>query len=340
MRKKVLMIGMVLVLAASMMWAAGVPESGTEPKKLEKVDFLLNWTIAGDHSPYYVAQKFGWFAEEGLDVNIIVGQGSGYSVQAVDSGKADIAISDAPVPITSREKGANVKIIGIIFDKHPNCSYFWKDSGIKVPQDLTGKTVAVPATDGHKVMWPAFAKQIGVDPNSVKFVNIDPAAKVSALASRKADVVFELFTGKPFMEKAIPADQLGYFVWADYGFNAYAHSYIASDKTIKERPELLKKFLKVAYRAWEYTLNNPEEAIEILSEYHPINKVDYLGNLKVCMEFFKTDRYKNYGIGYIDPQRIRETYSLVDQYQQKLSFPVEDCFDASFLPSPMYKYNF
>ena len=179
MRKKVLMIGMVLVLAASMMWAAGVPESGTEPKKLEKVDFLLNWTIAGDHSPYYVAQKFGWFAEEGLDVNIIVGQGSGYSVQAVDSGKADIAISDAPVPITSREKGANVKIIGIIFDKHPNCSYFWKDSGIKVPQDLAGKTVAVPATDGHKVMWPAFAKQIGVDPNSVKFVNIDPAAKVS-----------------------------------------------------------------------------------------------------------------------------------------------------------------
>jgi NitT/TauT family transport system substrate-binding protein len=205
---------------------------------------------------------------------------------------------------------------------------------------LTGKTVAVPATDGHKVMWPAFAKQVGVDPNSVKFVNIDPAAKVSALASRKADVVFELFTGKPFMEKAIPADQLGYFVWADYGFNAYAHSYIASDKTIKERPELLKKFLKVAYRAWEYTLNNPEEAIEILSEYHPINKVDYLGNLKVCMEFFKTDRYKNYGIGYIDPQRIRETYGLVDQYQQKLSFPVEDCFDANLLPSPMYKYNF
>ena len=158
-----------------------------------------------------MSQKFGWFAEEGLDVNIIVGQGSGYSVQAVDSGKADIAISDAPVPITSRQQGANVKIIGIIFDKHPNCSYFWKDSGIKVPQDLAGKTVAVPATDGHKVMWPAFAKQIGVDPNSVKFVNIDPAAKVSALASRKADVVFELFTGKPFMEKAIPADEMELF---------------------------------------------------------------------------------------------------------------------------------
>ena len=339
MKRKTLLIVMIMFLSFTILWAAGQTEKNA-PAELEKVDFLLNWKITGDHAPYYVAQKFGWFAEEGLDVNIIVGQGSGYSVQSIDSNKADIAISDAPVPITNREKGANVKIIGIIFDKHPNCSFFWKDSGITKPQDLAGKTIAVPATDGHKLMWPAFAKQIGVDPASVTFVNIEPAAKVSALASRNADVAFELYTGKPFMEKAIPADKLGYFIWADYGFNAYAHSYITSDETIAKNPEMLKKFLKVVYRAWDYTLQHPEESIDILSEYHPINKADYVANLKVVMEFFKTDRYKNKGIGYIDPTRIRETYNLVDQYQQKLSFPVEDCYDDSLLPNPMYKYNF
>ena len=339
MKKNVAICALIIVSAFTMLFAAGATEQGSVAE-LEKVDFLLNWKITGDHAAYYVAQEKGWFEEEGLDVNIIVGQGSGYSVQAVDSGKADIAISDAPVPITNRQKGANVKIIGIIFDKHPNCTFFWKDSGITTPQDLAGKTVAVPATDGHKVMWPAFAKQIGVDPNSVKFVNIEPAAKVSALASKNADAVFELYTGKPFMEKAVPAEQLGYFVWADYGFNAYAHSYITHDDTIESNPEMLRHFLKAVYRAWDYTLQNPEEAIEILSKYHPINKADYLANLKVVMEFFQTDRYKNQGIGFIDPTRIRETYSLVNTYQQELSFPVEDCFDDSFLPSPMYKYNF
>ena len=334
-----MVVSVLMLLVCTMVWAAGQTEAGA-PAKLEKVDFLLNWKITGDHAVYYVAEKMGWFAEEGLDVNIIVGQGSGYSVQAIDSGKADIAISDAPVPITNREQGADVKIIGIIFDKHPNCTFYWKDSGISKPQDLAGKKIAVPATDGHKVMWPAFAKQIGVDPASVTFVNIEPAAKVSALASRNADAVFELYTGKPFMEKAVPADKLGYFVWADYGFNAYAHSYITNDETIVQRPEMLKKFLKAVYRAWDYTLQNPEEAIDILSEYHPINRDDYVANLKVVMEFFQTDRYKNKGIGYIDPARIKETYNLVDQYQQKLSFPVEECFDDSFLPDPMYKYNF
>ncbi|MDC7246132.1 MAG: ABC transporter substrate-binding protein [Sphaerochaetaceae bacterium] len=339
MKKNLMIFLLILVSSCALLWAAGEVEGSTD-QELEKVDFLLNWKITGDHAPYYVAQEMGWFEEEGLDVNIIVGQGSGYSVQAVDSGKADIAISDAPVPITNREKGAKIKIIGIVFDKHPNCSYFWKDSGIKTPQDLVGKTIAVPATDGHKVMWPAFAKQIGVDPESVTFVNIEPAAKVSALGARKADVVFELYTGKPFMEKVIPPEELGYFVWADYGFNAYAHSYITHDDTIAANPEMLKHFLKAVYRAWEYTLNNPEEAIEILSNYHPINKADYLANLKVVMEFFQTERYKNNGIGYIDPTRIQETYNLVDQYQAELSFPVEECYDDSFLPDPMYKYNF
>jgi len=334
-------VGLVLVLvlvSCTMLFANA--EAETQTQELEKVDFLLNWKITGDHAPYYVALEKGWFKDAGLDVNIIVGQGSGYSVQAIDSAKADIAISDAPVPITNRQKGADVKIIGIIFDKHPNCCWFWKDSGIKTPQDLAGKTIAVPATDGHKIMWPAFAKQIGVDPDSVTFVNIDPAAKVSALASKRADVVFELYSGKPFFEKAIPADELGNFIWSDYGFNAYAHSYITSDKTIEERPEMLKKFLDVVYRAWQYTLENPVEAIDILAEYHPINKDDYVANLETVMAFFQTDRYKNIGIGYIDPQRIQDTYDLVDQYQNELSFPVEDCYDNSFLPDPMYKYNF
>ena len=72
---------------------------GGEADALTKVNFQLNWKITADHAAYYVALKKGWFEEEGLDVNIIIGQGSGYTVQVLDSGKAEIGISDAPVPI-------------------------------------------------------------------------------------------------------------------------------------------------------------------------------------------------------------------------------------------------
>ena len=174
----------------------------------------------------------------------------------------------------------------------------------------------------------------------VDFVNIEPAAKVAALASKNADAVFELYTGKPFMEKAIPPEQLGYFIWADYGFNAYAHSIIARDDVIEENPELVRKFLKAAYRGWDFTLKNPEEAIAILAKYHPINEDDYLANLKVVMDFFKTDRYKKFGVGYIDPDRLENTIDLVRKYQGvDIPFEPEEMYTSEFLPKPMYKYN-
>lgn len=320
------------LLAAAFSLSLASVALGGEP---EKVDLQLNWKISGDHAPYYVATKKGWYAEEGLNVNIIIGQGSGYSVQVIDSGRADIAISDAPVPIKLRNEGAKVKIIGIIFDKHPNCMWFWKDSGITKPQDMAGKSVAVPATDGHKLMFPVFAKQIGIDPASVKFINIEPAAKISSLLTKKADIVFELYTMEPVIKKAFPAGALGHFLWADYGFDVYAHSYIASDDTIKNRPDMLKKFLRATYRAWQWSLKNPEEAIDILSEYQPINKDDLLANLNAEQEFFSTDRYKKFGIGYIDPGRMKATYDTLE----KPNFPFEECFDASFLPNPPFKYE-
>ncbi len=325
---------------AAVFFAAALTAGGALAQAPAKIDFQLNWKISGDHAPYYVAMEKGWFKQEGLDVNIMIGQGSGFTVQMVDAGKAQIGISDAPVPIEGRSKGAKVKIVGIIFDKHPNAMFFWKDSGITKPQDLKGKTVAVPASDGHKVMWPAFAKLIGLNPADVNFVNIEPTAKPAALGTKKADVVFELYTGKPFMEKAVPADKLGVLLWADYGFNAYAHSYIASDDFIKSNPEALRKFLKVVYRAWDFTLNNIPESIDILSKYHPINRDDFVANLTAVREFFKTDRYRNYGIGYIDTARMQDTINTVREKGVDIKGDPRDFYNPDFLPSPPFKFNF
>ena len=65
-----------------------------------------------------------------------------------------------------------------------------------------------------------------------------------------------------------------------------------------------------------------------------------MANLKVVMDFFKTDRYKNNGIGYIDPGRMKETIDLVKTYQGvAIPFAYEEMYTADHLPKPMYKYN-
>jgi NitT/TauT family transport system substrate-binding protein len=198
-----------------------------------------------------------------------------------------------------------------------------------------GKTVGTPAADTQRVMFPAFAAIIGIDPAQVKFVNIEPAAKTAALATRKVDAIFDLYTGIPFHRKAIPADQLVSLLWADYGFQAYSNCIITTNKMIEENPELIKRFLKASLRGWEWTLRNPEEAIKIMAEYHPLNVKDYLANLRLVMDFFRSDDYKKNGIGHIDPEAMAATVGLVDKYMGvDVNFSVDEMYTNDFLPKP------
>ena len=328
--KVFLSVLLILVLAAGFLWAHGETE-----KEVKKTSLLLNWKILGDHAPYFVAQKKGWYADEGLDVDIILGKGSGFSVQSVDTEKVDFAIADTAVAVSGRTKGAGVQVVSMLFAKSSNCMHFWKDSGIEHPKDLVGKTVGVPPTDTQKVMFPAFAQIIGIDPGDVRFINIDPAAKTAAIGQRKVDVIFDYYTGRPFHEKAVPPDQLVSMLWADYGFKAYSNAIITSDDLVEEDPDLIRRFLKASLKGWQFTLANPAEAIAILAEYHTIKQEDYLANLKLVMELFRADSYERNGIGYIDEETMASTINLIDTYMGvDVNFTAEEMYTNAFLPKP------
>lgn len=331
--KLIALAALLLVLVAFSLSAEGNGE-----KEVEKVSLILNWRPVGDHAPYFVALKKGWYAEEALEVDIQVGKGSGFAVQTVDTGKADFGIADTAVSVTGRAKGASIKVVSALFAKSPNCIHVWKDSGIAHPKDLEGRTVGTPASDTQKVMFPAFAAIVGIDPDKVKFVNIDPAAKTAALATRKVDAIFDLYTGRPLHEQAIPADQLVSLLWADYGFQAYSNSIMTTDKMAEENPDLVKRFVRASLRGWEWTLQNPEEAISILAEYHTINEEVLLGNLKYVMEFFRSDDYEKNGLGHIDPEAMAATVNLVGTYMGvDVNFTVDEMYSNDFLPKPKVK---
>lgn len=327
----------LIALAALLLvlFSVSLSAEGNGEQEIEKVSLILNWRPVGDHAPYFVALKKGWYAEEALEVDIQVGKGSGFAVQSVDTGKADFGIADTAVSVTGRAKGASVRVVSALFAKSPNCVHVWKDSGITHPRDLVGKTVGVPAADTQKVMFPAFAAIIGIDPDQVKFVNIDPAAKTAALATRKVDAIFDLYTGRPLHEQAIPADQLVSLLWADYGFQAYSNSIITTDKMIEENPDLIKRFIRASLRGWEWTLQNPEEAIKILGEYHTINQTVLLENLRYVMDFFHSDDYEKNGLGHIDPEAMAATVGLVANYMGvDVTFSVDEMYTNDFLPKP------
>jgi len=148
---------------------------GVTPAAAQKITFTLNWVAGGDHAPYFYAQKMGAYKQAGLDVDFETGRGSAASAQKVGAGQSQLGLSDMAGVLLFRGKGADLVGVMNIYANSPQGLYWLKSSGIQGVKDLAGKKIGNPAGDGARTMWPALAKKVGIDPNSVTWVNIDSA---------------------------------------------------------------------------------------------------------------------------------------------------------------------
>ncbi len=159
----------------------------------QKVDFVLNWVPGGDHAPYYYAKKMGWYAKEGIDLNLEPGKGSALSTQRVGAGATPIGLADMGGVLVAKGKGADTVAVFNVYANSPQGMYWLKSSGITGVKDFPGKKIGNPAADGARVMWPALAKANGIDPKSVTWVNIDANGKLAALKAKSIDVTTSFY---------------------------------------------------------------------------------------------------------------------------------------------------
>ena len=120
-------------------------------------------------------------------------------------------------------------------------------------------------------------------------MNIEPAAKFVALSEKRADAVPDYTTGQPFWEKAVGKDNLVRMPWYQHGFDTYSMSIMASEKTINERPKVLKDFLEASYRGWRDVMENPKAALAIFQKRVPeIDLTLIEPNMMLGLELMKT----------------------------------------------------
>ena len=320
------LVGLVLVV--------GLGVDTPSAQQPQKVVFALNWFPVGDHAAYWVALEKGYYRQRGLDVDMQNSKGSGDSIAKVDTGRADIGLADSAVVIAAVARGAKVKVVGMVFDKSPLNVWSRKEAPITKPKDLEGKSVAAPPGDGQRQMFPAFARLHGIDPNKVTWVNVEPAAKVPALAEKRVDAVADYTTGLPFYEKAMGKGNAIMLPWADHGFDMYSMSIIASEKTMKERAPMLRAFLEASYLGWRDVMSDPKSALEIFKKRVPeIDLAIIEPNMMMGLELMKTDRYAKNGIGWMEDQKMCTSVELVNTY---MGVPTKvDCkavYTNEFLP--------
>ena len=295
----------ILALGAGSAWAQAP----------EKFTFSLNWFAVGDHAAYWVALEKGYFTQRGLDVTLENSKGSGDSIAKVDTGRVDAGLADTVAVLAASARGARVKMVGMVFDNTPLNFFSRKDMPITKPKDLEGKTIGAPPGDGQRQAWPAFAKLHKIDESKVTWVNIEPAAKIAALAEKRVDAVGDFTTGLPFYEKAMGKGNAVMMPWAESGFDLYSMSIIASDKTMKERPKAMRAFLEAAYMGWRDVMADPKGALAIFKKRVPEIELAIIEpNMMLGLDLMRTRMYADKGIGWIDDKKMCASVDIVNTY--------------------------
>jgi len=346
-RKIVLPFAVAVSVAACATLPAAPPPAGQQPAaappakpKITHIRFALDWAIEGPSAPFMIALDKGYFAEEGLSVVIDRGTGSAGTVTKIASGAYEMGYADINSMIEFNVKNPDkaLQAIAILYNNAPMTVFTLKDKGINSPADLVGKKLGAPAGDAGRRLFPLFAKQVGIDPNSVEWVTMEPALREAALAKGEVDAITAFYGSGWFgllRNKVAPEDIVA-FMYAERGLPLYGNAVMASPKFLQENEEAIKGFLRALARGWQETLADPAAAVETIKRREPLIDAEIeTQRLKMAIEkHFLTEEVKKNGFGAADSERLTNNITLVAEGFELPTMPKpEEIFTDKYLPA-------
>jgi len=317
-------------LIAAMTLALVVPAFACDAA--ESVNLILNWTPTADHSPFYYAKAQGWYEKAGIDLTIESGKGSGVSSLKVGSGGSPFGIADLATMLVARSKGADVVAVMSIYANTGQTFYWLKSYGINGPKDFPGHKIGNPPGDASRVMWPAFAKAVGVAPDAVNFVNVGPTAKIPSLKSHAVDIISDFYNEQDQKEIVFGSD-LGSLNWKQIGLNPYGNSLIVNGAYLQKNPKLVEDFVKISQKAFAACVADVAPCLKALLDQ--VSGLDEENQLRQWerIKFLMTDEFTTTkALGWIDGERMKKDYELVQTYLgMEKPFNVEDAFTTKML---------
>ena len=293
MKKRMLAAITALCLALSLASCSGGDNGGGESgdKNLEKVTILLEWTPNTNHTGLYVAKKLGYFEREGLDVDIIQPEESS-AASLVAAGKAEFGIScqDTMVGAFQSETALPITAIAALIQHNTSGIISLKGNGMETPKGMEGKTYATWNLAMEQGMIKDVVEKDGGDYSKINMVPNNVTDELSALQTNIDAVwVFYAWTGIAAQVKGVDVD---FFAFKDINptFDYYTPLIISNNDYIKNNPETVKKFLKATRDGYEYSIEHPEEAADILVESDTTGALDK--DIVLASQKWLKDNYK------------------------------------------------
>lgn len=255
----------ILAIAAVASFALA-PLSGASAA--DKIKLTMNWTADSAHLGFAVAQKNGYYAAEGLEVELEEGRGSSVAAQLVATGQSEFGYADAGAALNVASKGAPIKIVSTIWKSGQFGIQFLESSGIKEPKDLIGKKISVAPGSAMVPLVPVFLKANGIAESDVEIVSVAQNAAIGLLTSGGIDAVAETPENivVPLAAQGIKAGNMYFY---NHGVPLVSLSLIAREDKLAANPDLYKRFIKATMKGWQEAIKNPEASVDALKEIFP-----------------------------------------------------------------------
>ncbi len=304
------------------------------------IRFQLDWRFEGPSAPFLMAVERGYFAEEGLEVQVDSGSGSAGAINRVASGAYEMGFGDlnALVEFLAENPDApGIQGVYVVYDGTPAAVFARKDRGIETPADLAGKSLAAPAFDTGYRAWGIFADANDLDADAVEWQNVDPTLRETLLVRGDVDAITGFyFTSLLNLEgRGMGEEALTIMPFPEYGVPLYGNAIVVREVFAEANPEAVAGFLRAFNRALEATLADPEGAIAYVQERDPLIDVDLeTRRLKLAIEgSIDTPDARANGAGAVDEARLANAIQLVaDAYDLPEVPSADEVFTDAYLP--------
>ena len=304
------------------------------------IAFALDWRFEGPSAPYFLAIDNGYFAQEGLNVEITAGQGSLDALPKVASGAFPLGFADinSLIRFVDQNPGAPVTAVMMVYDSPPFSIVGRISQGISGIEDLEGSVLGAPPPDGAWAQFPILAAVNDIDVSTITVEPVGFPTREPMLAEGNVDAVtgFNFSSYLSLNRLGIPEDDITTILYADHGVALYGNAVIVNTDFAAENPDAVRGMLHAIAQGWAAAIADPAAGAAAVIARNPAGdagleqrRLELAINGNVL-----TDYVIENGMGNIDPDRMA---SALEQLELTYTFQAEPdmnlYFTDAYLPA-------
>ncbi len=292
--------------------AAFVGIAPTARGQARRVIVQYDWLMSNGQIGDVVAQANGYFADAGLEVELMPGGPNSTTVPPVIAGQALLGqFSDSGQGMLARSAGAPIKMIAAGFRQSPFAYFSLPARPIRSVEDMRGKRIGTQPT--ARFVLDALLAKAGIDPSELEIVQV--GWDMGPLANGQVDAITAWVTNTNALS-VLGDDRIALMQW-DAGLPSYANVYFTSEEALAEDADTLAAFIGAVAQGWGWMYENRAASVDLLVDaYDQLDREVEQATVDTIVALSFDAATKEHGWGTFDPEVIAEQIELYDRIGQ------------------------